>query len=56
MERIYPIGRLTPNLWMMHAVGQQVSTAPLIQAANDAVIFLTQKPETKTDKKAEEKN
>ena len=22
VERIYPIGRLTPNLWMMHAVGQ----------------------------------
>lgn len=37
IERIYPAGRLTPQLWMRHAVGNEVSTQPLLDAANEAL-------------------
>ena len=40
IERIYSVGRLTPNLWMEHAVGAPVSTEPLIQAAQAGVDYL----------------
>ena len=33
IERIYPAGRLTPQHWMRHAVGSEVSTQPLLDAA-----------------------
>lgn len=32
IQRIYPVGKLTPN-WMQHAVGFDVSTTPLLEAA-----------------------
>ncbi len=35
--RIYPTGRLTPNLWMQNAVGSHVSTQPMLEAAEQAV-------------------
>ena len=35
--RMYPVGRLTPQHWMRHAVGTEVSTAPLLQAAAEAL-------------------
>ena len=35
--RIYPAGRLTPQHWMRHAVGSQVSTEPLLAAAAKAL-------------------
>lgn len=41
IQRIYPIGRVTPQTWMRHAVGNEVSTEPLLQAAADAVKQLT---------------
>lgn len=34
--RIYPVGRLTPQSWMKHAVGSEVSTKPLLEAAHEA--------------------
>lgn len=37
IERIYPAGRLTPQHWMRHAVGSEVSTQPLLDAASDAL-------------------
>ena len=37
IERIYPAGRLTPQLWMRHAVGSEVSTQPLLDAATEAL-------------------
>ena len=37
IERIYPAGRLTPQLWMRHAVGNEVSTQPLLDAASEAL-------------------
>ena len=38
--RIYPIGKLTPNLWMQHAVGQPVSIRPLLDEVSEAVKVL----------------
>lgn len=35
--RIYPVGRLTPQNWMRHAVGGEVSTRPLLDAAAEAI-------------------
>lgn len=35
--RMYPVGRLTPQHWMRHAVGEEVSTKPLIEAAAQAL-------------------
>ena len=37
IERIYPAGRLTPQHWMRHAVGSEVSTQPLLDAASEAL-------------------
>ena len=37
IERIYPAGRLTPQFWMRHAVGSDVSTQPLLDAAKEAL-------------------
>ena len=37
IERIYPVGRLTPQHWMRHAVGNEVSTQPLLDAASEAL-------------------
>ena len=37
IERIYPAGRLTPQHWMRHAVGSEVSTQPLLDAASTAL-------------------
>lgn len=37
IERIYPAGRLTPQLWMRNAVGSEVSTRPLLEAASAAL-------------------
>lgn len=35
--RIYPAGRLTPQNWMRHAVGSEVSIQPLLSATTEAV-------------------
>lgn len=32
IKRIYSIGRLTPQVWMIEAIGEKISTDPLIQA------------------------
>ncbi len=37
IQRIYPVGRLTPQNWMRHAVGREVSTQPLLEAAAEAL-------------------
>ena len=37
IQRIYPVGRLTPQNWMRHAVDSEVSTQPLLTAAAEAV-------------------
>ena len=37
IERIYPAGRLTPQHWMRNAVGSEVSTQPLLDAAKEAL-------------------
>ena len=37
IQRIYPVGRLTPQNWMRHAVGSEVSTQPLLEAAAEAL-------------------
>ena len=37
IERIYPAGRLTPQHWMRNAVGSEVSTQPLLDAAAEAL-------------------
>jgi hypothetical protein len=34
---IYPVGRLTPNIWMQHAVGQSVSIDPLLNEVAEAL-------------------
>jgi len=37
IQRIYPIGRLTPDYWMKHAVGEAVSVYPMLEATAAAV-------------------
>lgn len=37
IQRIFPVGRLTPQHWMRHAVGSEVSPAPLLEAASKAL-------------------
>ncbi|HRS67664.1 MAG TPA: hypothetical protein P5564_03525 [Paludibacteraceae bacterium] len=37
IQRIYPMGRLTPNHWMQHALGHDVSTTPLLEATSKAL-------------------
>ena len=37
IQRIYPAGKLTPNDWMQHAVGHDVSTTPLLEATSKAL-------------------
>lgn len=41
IQRMYPVGRLTPQHWMRHAVGGEVSTQPLLEAAAAAAEQLT---------------
>ena len=43
MERMCNLGRLTPQEWMMEAVGEKISAQPLITAAGKAVGALTKK-------------
>jgi len=38
VSRIYALGRLTPQLWMTQAVGNEVSAKPMIQAAKEALL------------------
>lgn len=40
IQRIYPVGRLTPQHWMRHAVGSEVSTQPLLDAASAALTMV----------------
>jgi hypothetical protein len=37
IQRIYPIGRVCPDFWMMHAVGEPVSIKPMLEAVESAV-------------------
>lgn len=37
IQRMYPVGRVTPDYWMMHAVGQPVSVKPMLEATKRAV-------------------
>jgi hypothetical protein len=37
MERMCSLGRLSPDAWMMQAVGAPISTQPLITAAENAI-------------------
>jgi hypothetical protein len=37
VERIWSQGRLTPQAWMLKAVGQELSAQPLLDAAADAI-------------------
>jgi hypothetical protein len=37
MERMCQAGRLTPQLWLKNAVGEEISSAPLLQAAEEAL-------------------
>lgn len=37
IQRIYPVGRLTPQHWMRHAVGTEVSAESLLRATGEAL-------------------
>ena len=37
IQRIYPIGRVCPDFWMMHAVGEPVSVNPMLEATKTAL-------------------
>ena len=37
MQRMYTQGRIIPQLWMKNAVGNEISTEPLLRAVNDAL-------------------
>ncbi len=37
MERMCKLGRLTPRVWMQHALGEDISARPMIEAATRAI-------------------
>ncbi len=37
VERIYSIGRLTPQAWMMEATGSKISNEPILTATEKAI-------------------
>jgi len=37
MERMCQVGRVIPQLWMKNAVGEEISAAPLLEAASEAL-------------------
>jgi oligoendopeptidase F len=37
VERIYKLGRLTPQVWMKQAVGSEISSKTMIDAATEAL-------------------
>jgi len=37
VERVYSMGRLTPDVWMKRATGSPVSVEPLLEAVREAV-------------------
>jgi hypothetical protein len=37
VERIYSLGRLTPQLWMLRATGNEISNAPVLHATDQAI-------------------
>jgi hypothetical protein len=37
ISRIYKLGRLTPQVWMKHATGQEVRIEPMLTAVSKAV-------------------
>lgn len=41
VQRIYSMGRLTPDLWMQRAVGENLSVSPILNATSQAVIAIT---------------
>lgn len=41
IKRIYPVGRLTPQCWMQHAVNGPVSIEPLLSASREAAARLS---------------
>jgi len=42
MERMCKMGSVTPEMWMRNAVGGPISTAPMLQAAEEAVRVLAE--------------
>jgi oligoendopeptidase F len=40
IERMFSMGRLTPNLWMKNAVGKEISSKPLLEAAEEAMKYI----------------
>jgi hypothetical protein len=38
VERIYSLGRLTPQQWMQEAVGSKISVKPILTAADEALL------------------
>ena len=63
VERIFAMGHLTPDLWLQRAVGQKLSTTPLLNATSNAVIDVAnydkqikkERKETKVIKKKKSK-
>jgi len=43
VERIYKLGRLCPQIWMKQAVGSEVSTKPMTDAASAAIAAVKSK-------------
>jgi oligoendopeptidase F len=37
IERVYSLGRLTPQQWMLEAVGSEVSVQPVLNMVNEAI-------------------
>jgi hypothetical protein len=40
MQRMYTQGRIVPQLWMKNAVGNEISTEPLLRAVDEAILNL----------------
>lgn len=42
VERIYSIGRITPQAWMQEATGSKISNQPILNAAEEALKFVVE--------------
>jgi len=38
VERMYSLGRLTPQQWMQEAVGSKISVQPVLKAVDEALL------------------
>jgi hypothetical protein len=42
IQRVFTLGRLTPQMWMKQAVGTELSCTPLLESVDEALTVINQ--------------